>query len=226
MRTDKDLAFELRKQGKSYNEICNQLGMSKSTLTSWFKGVDFSEEIKKSLSKQVYSESVRRLIKLNSIRGDLLNAQYLQAEKEALQDLEKYSRDPLFVAGVVAYWGEGDKTKGNQVRLINTDPKMLILFKNFLLKFGAINEEKLRGALFIYEDLHEQECKRFWTKNVGKIKFHKTQVLPSRHKSKKIKFGMMSLIVSSAYLKRKMLVWIDQLPKMVLNTVPKKDMRP
>jgi len=41
MRTDKELAFSLRKQGKSYKEIHQELGMSISTLSNWFKGVDF-----------------------------------------------------------------------------------------------------------------------------------------------------------------------------------------
>ena len=46
MRIDKEKAFILRRSGKSYNEICAQLGMSKSTLSNWFRNVDFSKDIK------------------------------------------------------------------------------------------------------------------------------------------------------------------------------------
>lgn len=46
-------------------------------------------------------------------------------------------------------------------------------------------------------------------------------ILPSRHKTKRLPYGICTLVVSNTYLKQKMLVWIDQLPNMVLNVVAK-----
>ncbi len=218
MRTDKNEAFALRRQGKSYNEIARSLGMSTSTLSNWFKGVDFSEAIKKQLSQEVYVTSQFRLREFSETRGALLLARYEQAEKEAQIDMQTYMDNPLFVSAIAAYWGEGDKVKNGQVRIINTDPQMIALFKKFLLELCNVPEEKIRGALYIYEDLDETECKRFWIKNTGITRYHKTMVLPSKHKTKKVLHGMCSLVVSSTYLKRKMLVWIDHLPRMVLNS--------
>jgi len=217
MRTDKEKAFELRRQGKSYKTISDELGMSKSTLSHWFKSVDFSEEVKKHLSKEVYVAGKQRLLNLNTTRGVLLKVRYEYAEKEALEDLKQHYRNPLFVAAVAAYWGEGDKANNGLVRLINTDPKMIALFKRFLTEIANVQEEKLRGALYIYNDLDEATCKKFWIKRTGLKHFHKTMTLPSRQKDKKVHNGMCSLVVSSTYLKKKMLVWIDHLPEMVLN---------
>ncbi|MEX2340858.1 MAG: helix-turn-helix domain-containing protein [Candidatus Paceibacterota bacterium] len=218
MRTDKTQALKLRSEGKSYNEITQALGMSKSTLTSWFKGVDFSEAVKKYLSDNVQKISTQRLVSLNKARGSLLQAHYAEAEKEALRDIDKNINNPLFVAAVAAYWGEGDKANNAQVRIINTDPQMILIFKRFLLEICQVPEERLRGALYIYEDLKESECKKFWTQKTGLTNFHKTMVLPSRHKSKKVRYGMCTLLVTNTYLKKKMLVWIDRLPNMVLNS--------
>lgn len=220
MRTDKDQAFNLRKQGKSYKEIALIMNVAKSTLSNWFKGVDFLEDIKKTIAERANQENSIRLKNLNKARGDILTAYYVQAEKEAVEELKKYIGNPLFVSGIVAYWGEGDKSQSSLVRLANSDARMIKLFYDFLITFCDIKHEKIRGALYLYDDLVELECKKYWENNTGLKYFHKTMILPSRHKTKKLPFGTCTVLVSNTYLKRKMLLWIDQLPKMVLNTVP------
>ncbi len=221
MRTDKEKAFDLRASGKSYNDIAATLGMSRSTLSLWFKGHSFSEEIRKSLTLNASAVSTERLHKLNKVRGDSLNAFYHRAMIEATLELEMHKCDPLFIAAVSAYWGEGDKRSRNNVRLINTDPVMLQLFIEFLTRFCLVPKESIRAALFIYPDLDEDVCRQYWEGEIGISNFHKTMVLPSRHKTNKLQYGTCSVIVSNTYLKKKMLLWIDQLPKIVLNTVSK-----
>ena len=220
MRTDKELAFKLRKQGKSYKYIHKKLGMSMSTLSNWFKGVEFSEDIKRAVIAEALSNSTMRLKVLNKARGDLLRAHYVQAEIEAQQDLNENIRNPLFVSAVAAYWGEGDKSSGSLVRLANTDPQMIKLFANFLLTICEVPKDKLRLALYIYEDLDDNECRKYWSKNTGLDHFHKTMVLPSRHKTKKLPYGTCTILVANTYLKKKLLFWIDQMPKIVLNMLP------
>ena len=222
MRTDKELAFTLRKQGRSYKEIHNELGMSVSTLSNWFKNVDFSEEIKLSVIARAQKLSTARLQSLNQARGDLLHAYYAQAETEAVKELKKNINNPLFTSAVAAYWGEGDKLTKNQIRLTNTDPQMIRLFKSFHVNICTVPTQKLRCALFIYEDLNETTCRNYWKQQTGIENFHKTMVLPSRHKTKRLPYGICTLVVSSAYLKKKMNIWIDQMPKIVLNMVPEK----
>lgn len=220
MRTDKEFAFLLRKQGKSYKEIKNELGMSMSTLSNWFQNVDFSEDIKLAVTARALLKSTARLVVLNQARGDLLRAHYIQAEIEATQELNDNIRNPLFISAVAAYWGEGDKSGGSLVRLANTDPQMIKLFINFLLSICAVPKNKLRLALYIYEDLDDIVCREYWSKNTGLDHFHKTMVLPSRHKTKKLPYGTCTILVANTYLKKKLLLWIDQMPKIVLNMVP------
>lgn len=217
MRTDKDEAFKLRKQGKSYKEISTELGMSKSTLTAWFKDVDFSEAMRSHLNQKAKRTNTARLKVLNKARGEYLSALYEQARCEAQQELEESKNDALFISAVVSYWGEGDKLSRNYVRITNTDPQMLQIFYSFLVTICKVPKEKINGALFIYKDLDEKECKDFWSEKIGIQRFHKTMILPSRHKERRLPHGICTLVVSNTYLKQKMLLWIDQLPKMVLN---------
>ena len=221
MRTDKESAFALRKQGKSYKEIHRELGMSVSTLSNWFQNVDFSEEIKRSVIARAQLKSTAHMQVLNRARGDLLRAHYVQGEIEALQELEYNINNPLFISGVTAYWGEGDKLTRSQVRLANTDPQMIKLFINFLIIFCYIPKEKLSLALHIYEDLDDIECRTYWSKVAGLNHFHKTMVLPSRHKTRRLPYGTCTVITTNTYLKKKLLLWIDQMPEIVLNMVLK-----
>lgn len=221
MRTDKEIAFNLRKQGKSYKEIHRELGMSVSTLSNWFHNVDFSEEIKRSVIEKAKLKSTAHLHVLNRARGDLLKAYYAQGEIEALQELKDNIKNPLFVSGVTAYWGEGDKLSRNQVRLANTDPQMIKLFMNFLVTFCFIPKDKLRLALHIYEDLDDAECRKYWSSVTSLGYFHKTMVIPSRHKTRRLPYGTCTIITTNTYLKKKLLLWIDQMPKIVLNMVLK-----
>jgi hypothetical protein len=221
VRHDKEKAFSLRREGNSYTTISKELCVPVSTLSNWFHGVDFSEDIRKMLTDEAVDANTIRIKSLNKERGLALTLRYEQARKEASIDLINHINNPLFVSAVVAYWGEGDKLSKNHLRLTNTDPQMIILFYTFLLQICKIDQGKIKGALFIYEDLDPEVCKQYWLTQTGLTHFHKTMVLPSRHKIKKLPFGICTIVVSNTYLKQKMLVWIDQLPKMVLNTVSK-----
>lgn len=226
MRSDKGKAFILRREGKSYREISEQLGVAKSTLSNWFLGVDFSEAIRAELTKKAIKKGRHHLQELNKARGVALKVHYELAEEEALKEMKLYRNVPLFTAAVAAYWGEGDKLSKHHVRITNTDPKMLKMFLQFLLTLCKADKKRISLALFLYEDLDEDKCKRYWSRQVGLNKFHKTQVLPSRNKTKKLPYGTAAIVLTDAYLKRKMNIWIDQLSEMVLNTVPKSKKRP
>lgn len=222
MRSDKGKAFILRREGKSYREISRELGVAKSTLSNWFKGVDFSEAIREELTKEAAKKGRKQLESLNRVRGIALKVKYELAEKEAQKEMQQFRNIPLFTTALGLYWGEGDKVSKNQIRITNTDPNMLVVFLDFLQKLCGVEKENIRLALFIYEDLNEAKCKRYWKRKLKIHVFHKTQILPSRHKTKRLPYGVCTIVVSNTYLKVKMNTWIDHLPEMVLNTVPQR----
>lgn len=222
MRSDKGKAFVLRREGKSYREISAELGVARSTLSNWFKGVDFSEAIREELTKAATKKGTKRLKELNRVRGIALAVQYESAEKEALKEMKLYRNIPLFTTALALYWGEGDKRNKHQVRITNTEPAMLYVFIEFLIKICGVKKEKISLALFSYKDLSEQKSKRYWSKQLGITQYHKTQVLPSRHETNRLPYGVCMVVVSNTYLKRKLMTWIDHLPEMVLNTVSQK----
>lgn len=124
MRSDKGRAFVLRREGKSYRQIADELGVAKSTLSNWFKGVDFSEAIREELTKGAIKKNKKQIEKLNRTRGVALKVTYALAEKEARKEMEQFRRIPLFTTALGLYWAQGDTVSKNQLRFTNTDLQM------------------------------------------------------------------------------------------------------
>lgn len=156
MRNDKHLAIKLRKQGKSYNKISRELQISKSTLSSWFSDIGWSKGIKKELTRKANYIARRSLQRYNKKRKEKWEQWREEARQEAEREFLKLMKTPLFIAGLMIYWGEGDSKIKNPIRLSNTDPRMIALYTKFLTKSLNILKENLRPTIILYPDLSEK----------------------------------------------------------------------
>jgi len=211
MRKDKIKAFQLRKQGKSYNKINKILGISKSTLSVWFKNEDWSFVIKAKIIEKTKSRNMERIKKMNLARKNRLEILYEETRIEAKNEFKLFKKDPFFISGIMLYWGEGDKSKNSGiVRISNIDFPIIKIFFNFLIKFCKIDKEKIKFWLLLYPDNNEKECKMKWNKKTGipLNNFYKTQVIKGRHKTKRLIYGVGNIIISNKCLKEKILEWI------------------
>ncbi|MBM3261156.1 hypothetical protein FJY93_01930 [Candidatus Kaiserbacteria bacterium] len=218
MRKDKEEAEKLRREGASYNEIYRKLKIPRATLSDWFSQVDWSQAVKERLSKEVFDASAVRIQELNKIRGARLERVYDEARNEARHEFEALKYNPLFIAGIMLYWGEGDKRNRCHVRLINTDPDMVKLFVFFLKNTCLIPEARIKAAVTIYPDLDPTTCVAYWSKHseIKREKFTKPIVIQGRHKTNRLSYGMCTVVITSTYFKVKMLEWIKLLPKQLM----------
>src|SRR3990167_7485889 len=133
MRKDKVRAYELRRKSKSYSEISRLLNIPKSTLADWFKNEEWSKEIRNTLGQEQSLSSPKKLaavIKANKKRWANIHQKY---RDDGEKEFAKLKDNPLFLAGVMLYWGEGEKaTQMSRLKLANTDPQMIRLFYVFL----------------------------------------------------------------------------------------------
>lgn len=200
----------MRRSGKSYSEIHTSLKIPKGTLSGWFANVDWSCNVKRTLAEKSVRQSRVRIVELNKIRGKNLARAYQTAREEARKEFRRLKYNPLFVAGLMLYWGEGDKVTRHVTKLINTDPDMVRLFVFFLEKACRIPPTKVRGALLLYPDLNEKKCLKFWSQisGIAQSQFINSSIIHGRHLTKKVSRGMCIVYVSSSYFKAKMSEWI------------------
>lgn len=219
MRKDKEKAFKMRRDGKSYGEILAALKIPKATLSNWFSKIDWSSDMAKKLAVAVQKQHTVRLIELDKIRGIRLKRLYEEARKEAKNDLLELKYNPLFIAGLMLYWGEGDKLTKYSTAITNTDPDLIRLYVLFLKNACRIPEEKIRAHVLIYPDLNEEDCRKYWARESGidLSRFTESTTILGRHKTRRIKYGVCIVGISSTYFKVKMLEWLKLFPTELMN---------
>lgn len=205
-------ARKRRKLGKSYLELQRELGIPKSTLSSWFSKKKWSNKVRYTLVKVNKEKSKIHIRLLNKIRLQRKSVRDEEYRLNAKKMYEDNKNNPLFIAGVSIYWGEGEKVNKGRVSVINTDVSLLKLAINFYRIILKIPESKLRAAIFIYKDINPIKALNYWSKEIQlpKAQFIKTQILPSRSKltKRKITNGICSIYFSSVESSIKIKEWI------------------
>lgn len=211
MRKDKKKAIQLRRLGKSYKQINQELGVATSTLASWFKNEPWSQEIKARLSAQVSWTNPRALELLVQVNRERWRIKHEEYRAIAIKEFKKLKNNPLFIIGVSLYWGEGDKqVKNCLVSLSNGDPEMIKIFNNFLTSICGVSKERVKLSLILYPDLVDSVQRNLWSKltNIPLSNFNKSSIIKGRHPTKRNSYGVCLIRVSSRYLKEKIMTWI------------------
>lgn len=211
MRHDQPKAFELRKQRKTYREIEQLLNISRSTLCKWFENEEWSSHIKKSNIFKQIKISTEHLNKMNEARKIMLDKKYKKIEEDAEKEFEIYQNDPLFMAGLMVYAGEGDKTNRYNIKLANSEFYLHLVFIRFCEKFLKIKRTNIKVWLLLYPDHDIEKTIEIWSKklDINKSNFHKSQVIIGKEKIKKLQYGVGNSIISSVALKKKILKWLE-----------------
>lgn len=212
MRNDKHLAAKLRRAGKSYNYISKELLVPKSTLSYWFSHTPWSKKIKVGLEEKARWIAKKRLLRIIETRNEMWREWREGHRIRAIKEFPKLKNDPLFLAGVMLYWSEGDNgIRGGNARLTNTDPRMVKTFINFGLKVCKIPKEKIKIGLILYPDIKEKRCKTLWSKylDIPENQFHKTQFIKGYHPTKRLANGICMVRIGGVEVKEKIKTWIN-----------------
>ena len=163
---DRQNAIELRKQGKTYGQISNELGITKSTLSGWLGNYPLSEKqldllkLNKEYSRLVAAEK-NRLTKQK--KHDKRLSDIYQIEKIRWKSL---TRKELELAGIFLYWGEGAKRTNGPISLNNTDPQVLKFTLYWLMHALKIPKAKIQVFLHLYNDMDIKNEMKFWSKEL------------------------------------------------------------
>lgn len=223
----------------SYADIKARMGVPRSTLSKWFKGQKWSNDIATKCANRARNSGAIRLAVLNTIKRGRLENIRREARQDALLDFEEIKFHPLFIAGIISYWMHGDITSKNRVCFSSADHDKVSLFKLFLKQICGIAKPKMwinlrRGNLvYLAESYWSLKC-GFSAADIGKtiisgksgnniqpilVKSKETFIEFKGHKLGKIgnKHGVCNMVVNSAYLKNKILKWIELMVAEMIN---------
>jgi len=151
-KTDEhEQARVLRAQSWTLQEIADELGVAKSSVSLWVCGVEFVPKPRQPGSHRKPHPWIARK-----------DAEIEELREEGRRHLGEMSEEAFLVAGVALYAGEGGKTDG-EVKFANSDPRMLVLFCTWLRHFFEIDESRVHLRLYLHEGLDLESANHFWS---------------------------------------------------------------
>lgn len=205
--TQKEIAFTLRKEGFSYNEIASRLQIAKSTLSSWFRNNADLSYIKEQNIAQNREDAKESLIKHIEERRKLIAIQEKDIESEAQVSYETHKNDALFIAGIMMYAGKGDKKSRGYIRVSSKDFRIHRVFIHFCTQYLGYSKEQIRLSILAYNDVDARMVETFWKDKLHIANFYKTHLLPQTGK-RRLQFGVAMTIINDTRAKIMLLQWI------------------
>jgi transcriptional regulator with XRE-family HTH domain len=160
-------ARELRQQGLDYEEIAGALGVSKSSVSLWVRDMPRPARLSYEETRKRAAEGIQR---------------YWQAERPAREasreavramaaaEIGDLTDREILIAGAIAYWCEGTKSKPHKLRerilFINSDPGLIRFFLRFLMA-AEVESAQLRFRVYIHETADVAAAERFWADVTG-----------------------------------------------------------
>jgi transposase len=155
-------ARELRKAGRTYDEIVAELGVSKSSVSLWVR--DLPKPTRSPEEMRHMREA--RWEPHRQERDALRRA----TRKAAMEEIGQLTDRELFLVGVGLYWAEGAKSKSyaprEDVQFVNSDPGVIRVFLAWL-RLLEVRPERLRFRVMIHETADVAAAERYWAQEVG-----------------------------------------------------------
>jgi hypothetical protein len=144
-------ARRLRANAWTLQEIADELGVSKSSVSLWVRDVEFTPRPRRRARRRGPNKLQKR--KQEEIR---------RLREDGLERIGRLSEREFLVAGAALYAGEGSKTDGS-VKLANTNPEMMAFYLAWLRHFFDVDESRLRGHLYLHQGLDLAAAIGFWS---------------------------------------------------------------
>lgn len=215
--TKKETAINLRQSGKTCGEIVSILNAPKSTVWSWIKNAELSEEIKRQILEKAKEKSRRNILEYNTkvrpveaakIRDNWTNL--------ARKEIAKISKNKLKLIGSALYWAEGNTKNRNRLQFSNCDPLLIKVALKFFRKICKVKDDKICARVHIYPGIDYKKTLCFWSDitNLPEKNFYSPQIQVSRASKgimpkSTLPYGTLHLTVSSTELASKVKGWIQ-----------------
>ena len=144
-------ARDLRAESWTLQQIADELGVAKSSVSLWVRDVEFVPRPRSTARQRGPNALQRRK-----------QAEIDELLAEGRQRIGRLTEQQFLVAGTALYAGEGSKRNGC-VAFANADPRMIVLFCTWLRHFFEPDEARLRVQLYLHEGLDLDAAITHWS---------------------------------------------------------------
>jgi predicted transcriptional regulator len=183
-------ARRLREQGLDYNRIAAELGVSKSSVSAWVHDLPWPERLNYEECRKRAAEGVRRYWEAERPARETKRE---AARTAAAAEIGALTQRELLIAGAIAYWCEGTKSKPhhrqNRVIFMNSDRRLVAFFLRFLDAAG-VDRAQVSYRVYIHETADVSAAERYWLEVTGAdpAQFHRPTL--KRHNPKTVRWNI------------------------------------
>lgn len=199
---ERERARELRAQSWTLQEIADELGVAKGSVSVWVRDVEFTPKPRNRghSGHQPHPLHLKKLAEIEQCR----------AEAEAI--IGQLTERDLRMFAVGLYAGEGSKTPGS-VSMANSNPVLLRVFVAWLRREFDIDESRLRAKLYLHDGLDLGAATAHWSKalDIPEVRFgrpYRAVNDASRRRSKHV-YGCATVLYSCTRTHRRVMAMIE-----------------
>ncbi|HLE29437.1 MAG TPA: hypothetical protein VI793_15020 [Anaerolineales bacterium] len=206
----REKARELRHQGATLTEICEQLALGKSTVHGWIKDIPIPQTARQTEQRLRASHAISQ--KHATLREQWYNEAYAEAGN-VLQDARL--RD-----FVVLYAAEGFKRDRNRVEICNSNLGVIQIAHHYIK--ALTRNSHIRYRLQCHVDNDEQTLKQYWAQALG-VNAQRITVMRKSNAGElsgrqwRSVHGVLSIEVGDTRLRCMIQAWMDYLQQTWLN---------
>lgn len=189
-------AEKLRSQGYSYKLIEQKLGISRGTMSYWFKDKPFTP------NAEVLLRMKNGPTKVGIMRHNARVQEITEQKHKGISEIGSLSSRDLWMLGLGIYIGEGAKSS-EIIRISNSDASVIRLSISWLQTACNLSQDNLSIRLHLYPDNDEGACIKYWqnitglpTKNFRRSIID-TRTDKQRAKQRKLPYGTAHITVIS-----------------------------
>ncbi|MFC4058467.1 hypothetical protein ACFOWE_09190 [Planomonospora corallina] len=160
-------ARELRVQGRTYKEIEQELGVSRSSVSLWVRDLPRPVRPSSEEGRRRTAEGWRRYWEREQAEREAARKAVVD---EAAAEVGPLSDRQVLILGAVAYWCEGTKNKPGRrherVVFVNSDPGLIKLFLRFV-EVAGVAPDDLVFRVMIHESADVEGAPAYWRTVTG-----------------------------------------------------------
>jgi len=198
----------LRRKGKTYGEIEKILGLPKSTVAWWLRGIKLPKSIERQILERARKKWSKSITDYNKIYAQIRSEEAAKVrediKKKASKEIKTLTQKDLKLVGSALYWAEGSTKNRNSLRFANSNPMMIEVIMRFFREICNITNKEIKARIHLYPQTNQIKAISYWRRitNLPKKNFQKSQIQISRASKRKrpintLPYGTLHLTVCS-----------------------------
>lgn len=209
----KPLAIKLRKEGKTFTEIQEELGaIAKGTLSGWVKHVELTPAQKRRIRHVMAEKGHSGRLKGAWTNHEKRINRIADIRRAAESEYDEHTKSSLFLPGLVLYLAEGTR-KWERFMFMNSEVELIKIMVKWVESVAGYEANELCYRLYIHWPYANENCEQFWQSQlkVSPDQFLKTVYKPTvREYKKNPRYkGCLRVEVPGSELYWKVIAWRD-----------------